>query len=86
MNIYTRLVIWRTQTTEKSRKSWHGEFYPEVHLVATKLVPVETSSKVAANPLASGDSQVTLSHVECSHRALAHEPAGALVALRVSLN
>jgi hypothetical protein len=39
-------------------------FYPEVHLVATKLVPVETSSKVAAGPLASGDPQVTLSHVE----------------------
>ena len=55
-------------------------------MVATKLIPVETSSKVAADPLASGDSQVTLSHVECSHRALAHDPAGPLVALRVSLN
>ena len=67
MNVYTSLVIWRTQTTEKSRKSRHGEFYPEVHLVATKLVPVKTSSKIAAGPLASGDSQVTLYHVECSH-------------------
>ena len=55
-------------------------------MVATKLVPVETSFKVAADPLASGDSQVTLSHVECSHRALAYDPAGPLVALRVSLN
>ena len=80
------LVIWRKQTTEKSRQSWHGDFYPEVHLVATKLIPVETSSKVAADPLASGDSQVTLSHVECSHRALAHDPAEPLVALHVSLN
>ena len=38
-------------------------FYPEVHLVATNLVPIETRSKVAAGPLASGDFQVTLSHV-----------------------
>ena len=55
-------------------------------MIATKLVPVETSSKVVTGPLASGDSQVTLSHMECSHRALAHDPAGPLVALRVSLN
>jgi len=54
-------------------------------LVVTKLVLVETSFKVAADPLASGDSQVALSHVECSHRALAHDLAGPLVALRVSL-
>jgi hypothetical protein len=39
-------------------------FYPEVHLIATKLVPVEISFKVATGPLASGDPQVTLSHVE----------------------
>ena len=74
------------QTTKKSSQSWHDEFYPEVHLVATNLVLVETSSKVAADPLASGDSQVTLSHVECSHQALAHDPAEPLVALHVSLN
>jgi hypothetical protein len=55
-------------------------------MVATKLIPVETSSNVAADPLASGDSQVTLSHVECSHRALAHDPDEPLVALHVSLN
>jgi len=61
-------------------------FYPEVHLVAIKLVPIETSSKVAADPLASGDSQVTLSRMECTHRALAHDPAEPLVALQVSLN
>ena len=73
------------QTTEKSRQSWYGDFYLEVHLVATKLILVETSSKVAGDPLASGDSQVTLSHVECSHRALEHDSAGPLVALRVSL-
>ena len=30
-------------------------FYPEVHVFANMLVPVETSSKVAAGPLASGD-------------------------------
>ena len=52
---------------------------------ATKLVPIETRSKVTADPLASGESQVTLSHVECSHRALEHDSAGPLVALRVSL-
>ena len=74
------------QTTEKSRQSWHGEFYPDVYLVVTKLVPVETSFKVAADPLASGDSQVTLSHVECSHQALAHDSVGPLVALQVLLN
>jgi hypothetical protein len=60
-------------------------FYPEVHLFATKLVPVETSSKVAAGPLASGDPQVTLSHVECLPQALALDPTGPLVALRVLL-
>jgi hypothetical protein len=54
-------------------------------LIATKLVPVETSSKVAAGPLASGDPQVTLSHVECLPQALALDPAGPLVALRDSL-
>jgi hypothetical protein len=54
-------------------------------LVTTKLVPVETSSKVAAGPLASGDLQVTLSHVECLPQALILDPAGPLVALRVSL-
>ena len=86
MNVNTRLVIWRMQTIEKSRQNWHGDSYPEIHLFATKLIPVETSSKVTADPLASGDSQVTLSHVECSHRALAHDLAGPLVALHVSLN
>jgi hypothetical protein len=54
-------------------------------LVATKLVPVETSSKVAVGPLASGDPQVTLSHAESLPQALALDPAGPLVALRVSL-
>ena len=48
-------------------------------MVATKLVPVETNSKVAADSLTSGDSQVTLSHVECSPRALSHDPAGTLL-------
>jgi len=49
-------------------------------------VPVETSSKVAAGPLASGDPQVTLSHLECLPQALALDPAGPLVALHISLN
>jgi hypothetical protein len=54
-------------------------------LVATNLVPIKTSSKVAASPLASGDPQVTLSHVECLPQALALDLAGPLVALRVLL-
>jgi hypothetical protein len=54
-------------------------------LVATKLVPVETSSKVAAGPLASGDPQVTLSPVECLPQALALDLAKPLVALCVLL-
>jgi hypothetical protein len=54
-------------------------------LVATKLVPVETSSKVAAGPLASGDPQVTLFHMECLPQALALDPAEPVVALCVSL-
>jgi hypothetical protein len=49
------------------------------------LVPIETSSKVATGPLASGDPQVTLSHVECLPQALALDTARPLVALRVSL-
>ena len=54
-------------------------------MLANTLVPIETSSKVAAGPLASGDPQVTLSHVECLLQALALDLAGPLVALRVSL-
>ena len=54
-------------------------------MVATKLVPVETSSKVAAGPLASGDLQITLSHMECLPQALALDSAGPLVALHVLL-
>ena len=54
-------------------------------MLANTLVPVETSSKVAAGPLASGDPQVTLSHVECLPQALALNPVGRLVAFRVSL-
>ena len=54
-------------------------------MVATKLVPVETSSKVATSPFASGDPQVTLSYVECLPQDLAVDMAGPLVALRVSL-
>ena len=59
--------------------------FPEVHVLANTLVPVETSSKVAAGPLASGDPQVTLSHIECLPQALALDLDGPLVALRVSL-
>ena len=54
-------------------------------MVATKLVPVETSSKVVAGPLASGEPQVTLSHVECLPQALALDTIGPRVALCVSL-
>ena len=43
-------------------------------MLANTLVPVETSSKVAIGPLASGDPQVTLSHVECLPQALALDP------------
>jgi len=32
-----------------------NRFFPKVHVLANMLVPVETSSKVAASPLASGD-------------------------------
>ena len=49
------------------------------------LVPVETSSKVATGPLASGDPQVTLSHAECLPQALTLDPTGPLVAFRISL-
>jgi hypothetical protein len=52
---------------------------------ANTLVPIETSSKVAAGSLASGDPQVALSHVECLPQALALNSTGPLVALRVSL-
>ena len=49
------------------------------------LVLIETSSKVVIDPLASGDPQVTLSHMECLPQALALNLARPLVALRVSL-
>ena len=54
-------------------------------MLANTLVHVETSSKVAAGPLAIGDPQVTLSHMECLPQALAPDLAGPLVALHVSL-
>ena len=54
-------------------------------MLANTLVPIETSSKVAAGPLASGDPQVTLFHIECLPQALALDPAESLVTLRVSL-
>ena len=53
-------------------------------MLANMLVPVETSSKVATGPLASGDPQVTLSHVECLPQALALDPTGPRVALHIS--
>ena len=54
-------------------------------MLANTLVPVETSSKVATGPLASGDTQITLSHMECSPRALALDVDEPLDALHVSL-
>jgi hypothetical protein len=52
---------------------------------ANTLVPIETSSKVVAGPLASGDPQITLSHVECLPQALALDMDEPLVTLCVSL-
>ena len=60
-------------------------FYPEVHVLANTLVPIETNSKVAAGPLASGDLQVTLSYMECLPQALALDSAGPLVVLCILL-
>jgi hypothetical protein len=54
-------------------------------VLANTLVLIEASSKVATSPLASGDPQVTLSHVECLLQALALDSAGPLVALCISL-
>ena len=54
-------------------------------MLANTLVPVEISSKVATDPLARGDPQVTLSHVECLPQDLALDPAGPLIVLHVSL-
>ena len=54
-------------------------------MLANTLVPVEKSFKVVDGPLASGDPQVTLSHMECLPQALALDPTGPLVTLRVSL-
>ena len=50
-------------------------------MVATKLVPIETSSKVVVGPLASGDPQVTLFHMECLPQALviADDRSGSVV-------
>ena len=59
---------------------------PKLTSLPTRCISIETSSKVAAGPLASGDPQVTLSHVECLTQALALDPVGPLVTLRISLN
>jgi hypothetical protein len=40
-------------------------------MVATKIVPIVIGSKVTVGPLASGDPQVILSHMECLPQALA---------------
>ena len=81
MNVSTSLC-WRLQTTKKSRQSWHGDFFTEVHLVATKLSPRWDN---AAGPLATGDPQVTLFDVEYLPQALALHPIRPIVALRVLL-
>ena len=60
-------------------------FLPRFTCLPTRYIPVETNSKVATGPLASGDPQVTLSHVECLPQALALDLAGPLVTLHVSL-
>jgi hypothetical protein len=78
---YTKHNIWNVNTslccTECKpprrwwRQCWHSDFYPMVQVFANTLVVVETNSKVATSPLASGDPQVTLSHMECLPQALA---------------
>ena len=60
-------------------------FLPRFTCLPTRYIPIEISSKVATGPLANGDPQVTLSHVECLPQALALDPARPLVSLRVSL-
>ena len=60
-------------------------FLPRFTCLPTRYVPIETSSKLAAGPLASGDPQVTLSYVECLPQALVLDPTGPLDALCVSL-
>ena len=40
---------------QREEQCWHSDFYLEVHVLANTLVPIETSSKVAIGPLASGD-------------------------------
>jgi hypothetical protein len=54
-------------------------------VLGNMLVPIGTSSKVVVGPLASGDPQVTLSHVECLPQALALDMARPLVTLHVLL-
>jgi hypothetical protein len=54
-------------------------------MFANTLVPVEISSKVAAGPLASGDLQVIVFHVECLPQALALDTARPPVTLLVSV-
>ena len=60
-------------------------FLPMFTCLPTRYVSIETSSKVATGPLASGDPQFTLSQVEYLPQARALDLAGPLVALRVSL-
>ena len=60
MNMKIITSLCKGIANQRDEQGWHTDFYLEVHLVATKLVPVETSSKVAAGPLVSGDPQVTL--------------------------
>ena len=55
-------------------------------MVATKLVPVETSSRLSPVLLLVVTTLVTLSHKECLPQALALDPVGPLDALDVSLN
>ena len=33
------------------RQGWHGDFYPEVHLVATKLVPIVLTAHLVVQRL-----------------------------------
>ena len=60
--------------------------FPQGSVVCQPFNPCWDKLKVAAGPLASGDPQVTLSHMECLPQALALDPARPLDALHISLN
>ena len=79
------ISLYKGIANQRKEQCLYGDFLPRFMCLPTRYVPIETSSKIAAGPLASGDPHVTLSHVDYLPQALVLDSARPLVALHISL-